>query len=197
MKTVFVIDIDTTIADTDERAKLLEKECMLCLDKVPAGKGSLCPTCGSADHKVSPSSWDAFLGPDVLSLDKPFPKAQAALHAMAVHGMEFHFITGRREGLRVPTTVWLEEHFGYDPARSSLIMRGPDYENVAASVYKEDAFNRLKRIRGLTNTSFIFFEDDPYVFRVYQQYGIVIKCPEGWDHWCPEAAAGAEPIWTR
>ena len=197
MKTVFVIDIDTSIADNTERAKLLDKECMVCLEKLGPGHRPKCPNCGSSDHKISQTSWDAFLKPDVMRLDTPVPKAQDAIYKMRELGMEFHFITGRNEGLRPVTEEWLQEHFGWAPARESLYMRGEENSNTAASVYKERALKSLIKERGLQDARFIFMEDDTYVFRMYQQYGIVIRCPEGWDHWMPAVASGHEPIWRR
>jgi hypothetical protein len=32
---------------------------------------------------------------------------------------------------------------------------------------------------------FIFFEDDPHVFPVYDKYGLVIRCPQGYQHFMP------------
>jgi len=197
MKTVFVIDIDTSIANNDERAKLLDKECMVCLAKIGEHKPDKCPTCGSSDFKVSQSSWDSFLSPSVMKTDTPVPKAQVAIRRMRELGMEFHFITGRGENLRKVTEEWLQEHFGWDPAREALYMRGIEDEGVAASVYKEGALKRLIKEYGLQDSRFIFMEDDKHVFRMFQQYGIVIQCPEGWEHWVPDVASGVEPTWKR
>ncbi len=198
MKTVFVIDIDTTIANNDERAKLLERECMVCLSKIEDTKHRpTCANCGSSDHKISQSSWDSFLHPEVMKLDSPVPKAQAAIHRMRELGMEFHFVTGRNEKLRTVTREWMQQHYGWDPARESIIMRGDEDKDTRASEYKERALKHLIRERGLQDATFIFMEDDKHVFRMYQQYGIVIKCPDGWDHWMPEVAADEEPVWTR
>lgn len=197
MKTVFVIDIDTTIANNDHRAALLEKECMVCLSKVGSEQRAVCPNCGSTDHKISQSSWDSFLDPEQLRLDTPVTKAQDVLYKMRELGMEFHFITGRNESLRDVTEDWLKEHFGWDMDRESLIMRPQKHSNTAASTYKEDALKTLIKDRNLKNARFIFMEDDPFVFRMYQQYGIVIKCPEGWEHWLPPVQTGHEPIWNR
>lgn len=197
MKTVFIIDIDTTIANNDHRAELLEKQCMVCLGPMDKVHRPTCKGCGSTDYKISQSSWDNFLSPELMRKDPPEEKAQDVIHRMRELGMEFHFITGRNERLREVTEEWLHEHFGHDPARESLIMRGPAHKNSSASSYKEDAFQQLKQERGLTDCAFVFMEDDPYVFRMYQRHGIVIKCPEGWEHWMPPPGTGHEPVWTR
>jgi hypothetical protein len=197
MKTVFVIDIDTTIANNEHRSSVLEKECMVCLAPVEVGHRSFCANCGSTDSKIKQSSWDSFLQPDVVKNDTPVPKAQDAIYKMRELGMEFHFITGRNYTLRPITEEWLQEHFGWDSNKEALIMRGEEDEGVASSVYKERALMTLIKDRDLKNARFIFMEDDPYVFRMYQQYGIVIRCPEGWEHWLPDVELGCEPTWKQ
>jgi hypothetical protein len=198
MKTVLIIDIDITIANTDERAKLLELECLVCLAKIePNAHRPPCPNCGARDPKVKQSSWDAFLDPKLMRNDPPVPKAQEAIRRMKELGMEFHFITGRNEKLRKVTEEWLHEHFDWDSSSSSLYMRSEEEKNVAASTYKEGALRKLIQERGLQDSAFLFFEDDPYVFRMYQNYGIVISCPEAWDHWMPTTMEGSEPVWRK
>jgi hypothetical protein len=64
-------------------------------------------------------------------------------------------------------------------------------------VYKEEALKRLIKERDLEDASFIFFEDDPWVFKTYAKYGICVKCPEGWDYFCPEGARSLEKVWNR
>jgi len=113
-------------------------------------------------------------------------------------GMEFHFLTGRNERLREVTEAWLTEHFGWSADHSSKIcMRGPEHRNTPASVYKEAALQQLIQSENMEGYTFIFMEDDPFVFRMYSKYGIVVKCPEGWDHWLPDAGSGKEPMLKR
>lgn len=193
MKTVFIVDIDTTIANNSHRAAGLEYECLVCLSKA---SGDSCSSCGSTDTKVLQSSWDNFLDKDSMRKDKPVPKAQEVLARMRFFGMEFHFITGRNESLRTITESWLCEHFSYNASREVLKMR-PIGNDDTASVYKEHALKSLIMEQGLTDTTFVFFEDDPFVVRMYQKYGIVVKSPEGWEHWLPSPGYGVEPIHTR
>lgn len=196
MYTIFIIDIDTTIANNDHRAALLERECLVCLSRV---KGNAqCVNCGAHESKIVQSSWDKFLSPELLSKDTPVPKAQDAIYKMRSLGMDFAFITGRNESLREATEEWLAEHFGYDKTKEYLGMRQAS-DNGAASVVKERLLKEFIEKRGLDlhKVRFIFMEDDPYVFRMYQQYGIVIRCPEGWEHWLPDAKTDLEPRWRR
>ena len=195
---VAVIDIDTTLANNDARAELLQKHCVVCGGPKTHGVRSVCPTCLiETDDNIAQESWDIFLRPDLLALDLPVRKGVDAIRRMRKLDMEFHFITGRNEGLRPVTEEWLRQYVGWDSSREELMMRGPEDRNTAASVYKESALHRLVELRGLQDAAFIFFEDDPWVFRMYAKYGICVKCPEGWEHFCPEAARSLENVWHR
>lgn len=195
---VAVIDIDTTIANNDARAELLQKHCVVCGGPKTHEPHSTCPTCliETAD-KIAQESWDTFLRPDLMALDKPERKGVEAIRRMRAHNIEFHFITGRNEGLREVTEEWLRQYVGWDPERESLVMRGQADRDTPASVYKERALKRLIAMRDLHDAAFIFFEDDPWVFGTYAKYGICVKCPEGWDYFCPEAARSLENVWNR
>lgn len=197
-KMVAVIDIDTTIANNDARAELLQKNCIVCGGAKTHQPHSTCPTClVETDDKITQESWDMFLRPDLMALDEPVRKGVDAIKRMRKHDIEFHFVTGRNEGLREVTEQWLRQYVGWDSARESLIMRTKAESNTAASVYKEAALQRLIEERDLQGVSFIFFEDDPWVFSMYGKYGICVKCPEGWDYFCPEAAHSLERVWNR
>jgi len=195
---VAVIDIDTTIANCDHRAVLLQNLCVVCGGKKETRGVSWCNNCQlKTDGKISQSSWDAFLHPDLMLLDVPEPKAVEAIKHMRARDIEFHFITGRNETLRSVTEQWLSTHVGWDSTRECLYVRGPDDHNTPASVYKEGALKRMVEEHDLHDVSFIFFEDDEYVFRMYSKYGICVKCPEGWEHFCPPHGRGEEAVWNR
>lgn len=195
---VAVIDIDTTLANNDARAELLQKHCVVCGGPKTHEPHSVCPTClMETDDKITQDSWDTFLRPDLMALDTPVQKGVAAIRRMRQMDIEFHFITGRNEGLREVTEEWLKQNVGWKPDRERLVMRGRTEGDMAASVYKEAALNRLIEEEGLQDVAFLFFEDDPWVFRMYSKYGICVKCPEGWEHFCPEAARSLERVWNR
>ncbi len=197
---VAIIDIDTTIANNDHRAELLQKHCVVCGGAKQSGHHdkSWCPTCvSSTKDKVSQDSWDTFLRPDLVALDEPVRKAQDIIHHWRKCGLEFHFLTGRNEGLREVTEDWLKRYFGFDPSREALIMRSNEsHGETPASKYKEWAFLKLVKDRGLEDCIFLFCEDDPYVFRMYAKYGMCLRCPEGWEHFAPEHARGIE-TWQK
>jgi hypothetical protein len=142
------------------------------------------------DDKISQESWDTFLRGDLMALDPPVKPAVEAIRAMRAHDMEFHFITGRNEGLREVTENWLKQYVDFDSKRESLKMRPIASAEVSSTVYKEQALKDLIVERGLEDASFFFYEDDPWVFGMYSKYGIVLKCPEAWEHFCPDSAHG-------
>jgi len=191
---VAIIDIDTTIANNDARALLLQKHCVVCGGAKPAStdKTAHCATCCMpTENKVSQTSWDTFLSPDLVSQDVPVAKAQEVIKAWRASGLEIHFITGRNESLRLVTARWLKQHFGWDHAKEDLYMRSLEEEGIPASQCKEAAFLKLKASRGLDDCIFLFCEDDPYVFRMFSKHGMCLRCPEGWYHFCPESFSGA------
>ncbi len=196
---VAIIDIDTTIANNDARAALMDKYCVVCgAKKMESHSHSLCTNCCvETDDKIDQGSWDTFLRPDLVALDEPVRKAVEAIRRMRKHDMEFHFITGRNEGLREVTEEWLRQYVGWESGREQLIMRGATEKNTPASVYKEKALQRLIKDQGLEDAAFIFFEDDEWVFRMYAKYGICVKCPEGWDSFCPVPELSTEKVWNR
>lgn len=191
-----ILDIDTTIANNDHRASLLQRECLSCLTQwVPDSPH--CSVCGSGDSRVPQKLWDRFLDPRLVALDEPVQKAQEAISALRGHGIPFHYVTGRSEALRGVTEQWLKQHFEFNPTESELMMRQRSHEGLVASRSKEQSLLNLIRKRNLEGYKFFFMEDDPHVFRMYRKYGIVIQCPEGWDSWVPEPANGVEEPFTR
>jgi len=186
---IHIIDIDTTIADNSHRASFLVKTCKQCLGQVPTSHRAVCQCCGSTEHTIDQSSWDVFLDADMLAQDIPEPEAQRVVSGFVKHGVEHHYLTGRNESLREVTETWLTMHFGFDEERSQLIMRPFDAEDVPASSYKEQAFRRLKSEVNNPESGFIFYEDDPFVFSMYEKYGMVLKCPEAWPCVMPPGAS--------
>ena len=196
-RVVSILDIDTTIANNDHRAELLMKHCVVCGGPKTHEVHAWCHTCQTdTDDKITQDSWDTFLRDDLMLLDTPVPEAQEAIRQMRKHGMEFHYITGRNEGLREVTEEWLRRYFGFDPVKESLKMRPLAQAKVSSSVYKEEALLELIEERGLQDAAFFFYEDDPWVFRMYAKHGIVLKCPDAWKSFCPLGRAG-DGNWQR
>lgn len=203
MNTYFVFDIDTTLANNDERAKVLHPNCVVCGVQLVSTDGSrrqdtwCCPMCGGTDATIPQKSWDNFCNPDMMSMDSPIPKAQEFMRALRGFGGSIHFVTGRNEKSRSVTETWLATHYGYAPGGNELLlMRTGAFAGLPASVYKERAVQILKE--KLDPGLFIFFEDDPFVFSMYQKHGLVVRCPEAWDHFIPSGRPRTlEKAWNR
>lgn len=182
MKSIFIFDIDMTLADSSARDHLLKPVCSVCLSFT---ESTYCLHCSQhVNVKYTQESWDAFLDPSALVKDLPYAKAQEFINKLRNMGVPVHFITGRNERTREATSYWLSTHYGL-LGTEELVMR-PTSErgsknHTRASVYKEKAFLGLEEKLGTKGSLYYFFEDDPYVFAVYKKYGIVIKCPEFWN----------------
>lgn len=198
MKTIWVFDIDSTIANNNHRAALLQKRCNVCLySPMPQPHHAPCPNCGGTTASPTQESWDAFLDVDLVAKDSPIPGAIEVLDKLRSHGAEIRFLTGRNDpDMGDVTRAWLRDHAGWQEDSEPLYMRSHEERGLAASVYKERALKRLKDDVG-EECLLVFFEDDPHVFNLYNKHGIVVKCPEVWQFFCPEGARGAEPKLKR
>ncbi len=205
---VFVFDIDTTLANTDERAKVLKEVCNTCLTETYRtsqafhdSEGDVfCPTCRkyNPDTKVPQSAWDAFCDPDKFVLDTPMPEAVKFVKQLREKCNHIYFLTGRNEDARSATEAWLFNHYGREHyGEEKLVMRPLSMRSVAASIYKEQAFLNEIQSQEADGSTFFFFEDDEYVFSMYSKYGIVVKCPEAWETFNPPGNESGEPTWRR
>lgn len=205
MRTIYIFDIDTTLANNDERAKLLTCNCVQCGRECVSVNHNrqdswVCPICGPTDVTTPQSAWDSFTDPTAMADDKPIESAQKYMKKLIDSGAEIHFITGRRENCRIVTEQWLSDHYCFDPNRSYLMMRGPDQHDGPASVYKEQAFQLLtKKIDAdIKNDLFYFFEDDKFVFSMYEKYGVVMQSPEVFTYMSPVGSPRVlERRWSR
>ena len=194
---VSVWDIDGTIANHDHRAQLLKKRCAACLhEPMPVGHHASCPVCGGTSSRTTKESWDAFLDPDIMYQDTPIEDGLKVLDKLRSLGSEIHFITGRsRSDVGEVTEEWLKFRVGRIKETEHLLMRESVNEGEPASVYKGRAILKLKEMIG-SDGVFYFFEDDPHVFSVYSEHGIVIQCPEGLKYFMPEGSKNVEPRYT-
>ena len=188
---VAVFDIDGTLANHNHRAAILQKRCSVCLhEPVPVGHHVPCPTCGSTISTPTQESWDAFLDPDLMSQDPVIIQGLEVLQKLRALGAEIHYITGRTRALTGEVTAdWLKFKCGRTEDELLFMREAGDLE--PASGYKEKAFKRLTDQIG-SEGIFFFFEDDPHVFPVYDKHGIVIRCPQGLQHFMPPGPRFAE-----
>jgi predicted secreted acid phosphatase len=176
MPTVCIIDIDTTLANNDHRAALLERD---------------------ADGHITQESWDAFLQPELLALDQPQKHAKDVIEYMRNHGYMIVFLTGRNEKYYEPTRAWLTAHMGLLPGKEPLVMRGLSQVGLPASKAKQEIFINFVEKNKLHNCSFLFFEDDKHVLPMWKKFGLVFKCPEAWEHMNPDMPKSQEFSWAR
>ncbi len=146
--------------------------------------------------------WVSFMNPDLMAEDSPYPYAREGLNYLRSHGYEIIFLTGRNERHRLVTEAWLNKHMDRQILDETVLMRGKPYENTAASEYKEAQLLHLKK-HYIENTysdldhpySLTFFEDDPFVARMYRKHGIVHKAPECWVSMHFGVHDDVEPLW--
>lgn len=190
---VAVFDIDGTLANHNHRAAILRKRCDVCLhEPMPVGHHEPCPTCGSTDSTPTQESWDAFLDSDLMAQDPVIIAGLEVLQRLRDLGADIHFITGRnRANSGEVTADWLKFKCGRRDETELLLMREAEDLDLPASQYKEKAIKRLQDKIG-DEGIFLFFEDDPHVFPVYDKHGIVIRCPQGLQHFMPPGPRYAE-----
>jgi hypothetical protein len=153
-----------------------------------------CPTCGSTSSIFTQESWDYFLDLDLMARDIPFPSALDVLDRLRELSAEVHFITGRSKFTSFEVTEeWLKFKAGKRDTEL-LLMRETVDEGLPASQFKSRAIVRLKELIGSAGV-FIFFEDDPHVFSVYDKHGIVVRCPQGLEHFMPPGSFREEESW--
>lgn len=197
MRTIWVFDIDSTVANNNARAALLQKRCNVCLySPCPIGVGNACPNCGGDSFVFSQESWDTFLDTSLIAKDTPIVGAVRVLTLLREQNQDICFLTGRNEGLRQVTESWLLNHAGWQSDKEPLLMRPMEETGLSASIYKERQLQRY--LSTLPDKPFlVFFEDDPHVFNVYSKHGLVIRCPEAWQHFAPPGGAGTELAYNR
>jgi len=159
-------------------------------------------TLGTADHRIhhlnkpGGADWENFLAPELVKLDLPIPAAQRVVRKMQELRYNLVFITGRNEALREVTSTWLFQHFNVVTDDYNLLMR-PLSNMLRASEYKAQQMqNVLADYKSRGDASFLFIDDDPFVFPVYGAEGIVLKAPGCWEHMFPDNSDDAqELIW--
>lgn len=198
MRPVAVIDIDTTIADNDHRAVLLEKHCATCSLPMPLAHRAVCLSCGGTKYHMPQEKWDQFLDPSLMIKDKPQPHALTVLENMREKNWWILFLTGRNEKHREVTEEWLNTHMLRRAHTEHVVMRPIDRSSVPASVVKEELFLAWRSAHNLENAPFLFFEDDRFVLSTWRKYGMVFLCPQAWEYMNPEVHdRSVEPVWNR
>lgn len=184
MATVWIVDIDKTIANNEHRVHLLRKTCVSCDTIVTSSR---CPNCQCDISTTPTNSWKAFQDPNLLRLDEPRLDAQEVIHKAMRIGVHVHYITGRQPNARTVTQEWLTDHFGFDNTKNKLLLRDidsysqPKEKHVSAKLHKEAKFLQLKEMCGYTdNDIFSWFDDDRPVLNYMSKYGLIYYAPDCW-----------------
>ncbi len=156
-------------------------------------------TCSNGSHRlhhilVEKPDWVSFMDPALMAEDSPYPYAREGLNYLRSHGYTIVFLTGRNERHRAVTEAWLNKHMDRQMLDEYVLMRGKPYENTAASEYKEAQLLHLKNDYKFIGT-YTFFEDDPFVARMYRKYGVVHQAPECWVSMNFGVHDDVEPLW--
>lgn len=154
---LLVCDIDGTLADNSHRSHFVDGEV---------------------------KDWDSFLQPHLVRMDKPIPVARQALEHFVGLGNEVTFLTGRSERLRLVTTEWLFEHMGFSVDSQTLLMR-PEKNFQKPTEFKRWQIQEL--LQRKPERKAVFVDDDPYMWTVYREFGVVLRAPECWRTLYPEA----------
>lgn len=151
MNTLFVIDIDGTVADSVHR-----------------------------DHFVSgpgPKDWVSFFAPELVKLDPVLDGARAGVHRLMARTVPLVFLTGRAEMARKCTTDWLLDKLGLYVNHSTLLMRA-EGDRRPAVLYKRDRVVELRK--RFPEEHLVFADDDVEVHEMYWEFGLPLKAPQCW-----------------
>lgn len=164
--TVYVLDLDGTLADdSDRRNKYLRQ------------RGGV-------------KDWDSYFDPEEVIKDPLMPIAKMGLQRLALaikadrkkkRRNRVIFLTGRPESTRKATLQWLEKHVLplLGKVKTYLLMR-PENDFTSNKAFKE---YRLRLIhRKYTGAKFYYVDDDPALAEMYRaQPGLYYKSPEDWN----------------
>lgn len=175
MALLLIVDIDGTLADASHRLHYIKQE---------------------------QPDWASFMDPELLIKDTAQPFAREVLNSFRAQEYEMCFLTGRTEAAREATEAWLNTRMDRRPSWEPVFMRTPKYANMHASVYKELQLKEIMETHYTTYTrrggwDKIFFEDDPFVARMYMKHGIVMKAPECWQFMNQVPTKEEEPLWRH
>ena len=188
MPTVYVIDVDGTIAQNEHRAVHLVYQCLQCLNfekGVVDPDGFLCTHCGCMDGKPTKESWDHFEDPKLVALDIPVLGAQAGIRALIAGGHPVHYLTARGPELYSTTHAWLQQHFNFDGIQQTLTTRSvaSKESKQPAHEFKEEEVFKLKHTldQQYSDYNLVFLDDHKDNLKMFSKHGIAFKAPEFWN----------------
>lgn len=159
---LFVLDVDGTLADTNERAMEIEK-------KYPLIGGNW-----TQQHARE------FADPEKIKNDKPIPGSEIIAEVARRTKAKLIFLTGRSEYSRHATRLWLQTWFNAFNSCPLIMRDNDDLSNPRDC--KERMFKEvILRIYPQSEYSFTFFDDDLQALEMFSKYGMALKSPEVWN----------------
>lgn len=156
---IFVVDIDSTCADTQPRIQAIEEK-----------------------YGISADDWEEkhyleFLDPEAIKNDPIVKGAEIVPELARRCKAKLFFLTGRSEIARPKTKLWLENNLNiYDSV--PLIMR-PDGDHSVSANVKEKMFEKMI-LKLHPEATFTFFDDDVDLLKRYSRYGLALRAPDCW-----------------
>jgi hypothetical protein len=160
MSVIFVVDIDGTVCNSNER--ILE---------IIAKYGT--------EESWSQETIDDFLTEEKIMADEIIPGAEKLLDLATLCRASIIFLTGRNECARKLTRQWLFAKMGVTDS-TPLLMRPLHRRNGHTADCKEEMFCSEVLSKN-PDATFIFFEDDETTALKYSKYGLVLKSPKCWE----------------
>lgn len=164
-KTLFVVDIDGTVADSMPRA-----------EKISQLHGS-----PHSDY-WGDLELDDFLDSDQIMSDAVLTGAEKLQDIVSALGAEMVFLTGRSERGRDPTRRWLREKLGI-PDSVPLFMR-PDDDHRPGGISKPEILKRHV-LPQWPDHRLVFLDDDPNCLAAYARHGVPLWSPSCWNALSP------------
>lgn len=139
-------------------------------------------------------NWEKFLEPSLVEKDTPIAVAKRCIQNFVRLKYRIVFLTGRNESLRDTTTRWLLEHFDISVGFENLLMR-PAGNLLKATEYKREQVINIRQDYG---PELLFIDDDKYMHKVYEEFGIALHAPECWTTMFPDHGELAqETLWRK
>lgn len=117
-------------------------------------------------HHALERDWGAYFG--LMDRDAVWRQGKDLYEACTLTDWDIAYLTGRRDGYRPVTQLWLRKH-GFDH-RLPLLMR-PDDSSTRLAVFKAEVVSAM---RG-DYADLVLFDDDPEVIRVVGEHGVKVR----------------------
>lgn len=159
MSLIFICDIDCTVADTTHR-----------IDTIM--------------NKIDNKCWGEreikeFSRPELIKMDKLISKSKQLSELVRRCNAKLIFLTARSEMARNPTRAWLKDKLNISNSVPLLMRDENDFSD--AEICKKKIFtNTILNMH--PECSFIFFDDNEQVLKMYSEFGLALKAPECWDN---------------